>query len=382
MRDHTFAKVAPQPSPVGKHRNVVAQFVGVRGESSAMRLSTSPVGPLSAIALSIALLIGAGAAHAEELQQIATGEQAVSPDDLRGSVDGSAWAFLYPQESDQGSSVEARDLPAPQTTVAAPDDSAPEKPLSAEERARLSEALTFEPLEFGAALKKPRRVRSLINQDANRFDVTRSQRPDGSSTVVFKKPIAPVAGEWNAKVGADLGMVADSGYGASERNPLRVARDAQDANAAWASVDVHEFATVDARVNPGSDQGVVATTFKRSMPIGSTLSMTLQSRTSVTETFRSGTATSSDIPMMVLPSGDGTTAQRVWDQDSTAKLNILSTGTTLGAGVSSNSTDTIAHNILMAEQNVYGPLQVSTSITDPGQTGESKSVNARLKFHW
>jgi hypothetical protein len=87
--------------------------------------------------------------------------------------------------------------------------------------------------------------------------------------------------------------------------------------------------------------------------------------------------------MVALPVNDAAAVgSRVWGQENSAKFNIPATGTSFAAGVSANSADTVSHNTLSAEQKVYGPLQVSTSITDVGQSGESKSVNARFKFNW
>lgn len=329
-----------------------------------MRRSTSPVGPLIAIAIACAGVLPAFAGD-------------LAPGELRGSVDGSAWDFLYSQDS----TVHAEDLPAPTAPVAGLDGNTPEKPLTDEERARLADALLLAPNDLGIAGAKSVRRRGTSIAKPSDLEVTRNQQSGGVSTVVFNKPIAPAAGEWKAKIGADLGMAADGNANAA-RDPLRVQRDTRGANAAWASVDVHEIATVDARVNPGSDQGMVATTFKRSMPIGSHLSMTLQSRTSVTETFGRSTTAQTDIPMAALPAADGTTAQRSWGQENSARLNILSTGTTFGAGVSSSSTDTITHNTLTAEQQLYGPVSVSTALNDVGQTWQSKSVSARAKFKW
>jgi hypothetical protein len=85
---------------------------------------------------------------------------------------------------------------------------------------------------------------------------------------------------------------------------------------------------------------------------------------------------------MALPLSDGTTTSRVWGQENTARVNILATGTTFGAGVSASSTDPLTHNTLSAEQKLYGPLSVSTSIYDVGKEGESRSVSARAKFNW
>ncbi|HWK93948.1 MAG TPA: hypothetical protein VNR39_00860 [Pseudolabrys sp.] len=297
-------------------------------------------------------------------------------DELRGSVDASAWSFLETPDR----TVQVEDLPLPVAPVAGLGVTSSDKPLSEEERNSIGQALQFEPPDPGAAARELK-ARKAAAAKSNSLEVSRNKHSDGLSTVVFNKPIAPDAGPWKARVGADLGMAPDANSGWTPDNPLRVQRSARSANAAWASVDVHELATVDARVNPAGEQGVLATTLKRSMPIGSHLSMTVQSRTSMTETFGRG-MTTFDIPMMALPSSDGTIASRVWGQENSARFNILATGTTFGAGVSSSSTDPVTHNTLMAEQKLYGPLSVSTSIYDVGKEGESRSVRARAKFNW
>lgn len=345
-----------------------------------MHRSTSPVGPLIALAfLCVAAPAAADELHPDERSQPAAENYPLSDTgtagELRGSSEASAWSFLDPPAP----SVQVEDLPAPAAPVAGLDGDTSNKPLSAEERDRLGQALLFDPHDPGAAARALRQ-RKPADVKSSGLEVSRTRRDGGLSTVTFNKPIAPNAGDWKARIGADLG-IADTNSVFTPDNPLRVQRDARSANAAWASVDVREFATVDARVNPAGEQGLLATTFKRSVPLGSNLSMTLQSRTSMTESFGRGTTTS-DIPMTALPSSDGTTTPRVWGQENTARLNLLPTGTIFGAGVSSSSTDTVTHNTLSAEQKLYGPLSVSTAITDIGQSGENKSLSARAKFNW
>ncbi|MFY9880600.1 MAG: hypothetical protein WAK39_14545 [Pseudolabrys sp.] len=41
----------------------------------------------------------------------------------------------------------------------------------------------------------------------------------------------------------------------------------------------------------------------------------------------------------------------------------------------SASNDPVTHNTLSAEQKLYGPLQVTTAVTDFGQTSSSKSIS-------
>jgi hypothetical protein len=48
----------------------------------------------------------------------------------------------------------------------------------------------------------------------------------------------------------------------------------------------------------------------------------------------------------------------------------------------SASNDPVTHNTLSAEQKLYGPLQVTTAVTDFGQTSSSKGISQGFKLHW
>lgn len=257
-------------------------------------------------------------------------------------------------------------------------ESAPEPTLSAEDNAIIDNALAVDPASFIHAPAKPLRLPTLANSKA--LDLKRTDRPDGSGTVIVKKPLAP---EWDANVGADLGLAANTPPAYDPKNPLGVTRNDRSSGAAWASVGVPNFASIDARVDPNNEQGRLGTTFKHSVPVGSSLSVTVQSRYSVTESLGSAQAAPSDIPLRTAPASDpAAPVARVWNHENFAKVAILSTGTTLGAGLTSTSTDPVTHNTLSAEQKIYGPLGVTTTVTDLGRASESKSVSARLKLSW
>ena len=90
------------------------------------------------------------------------------------------------------SAVLAQD--APQTV----DDSSalvPEAPLTSEESAMLGNALVFDPAALAAPPKKPLRLPGVSDKD---FDITRTEKPDGSSTVVVKQPLQT---EWSNSAG-------------------------------------------------------------------------------------------------------------------------------------------------------------------------------------
>ena len=283
------------------------------------------------------------------------------------------------QELDAAAYASASPPANPTDEPSPPADSA----LSPDESAALGNALMVDPLNVaGPAPARPLRLPSMSNRPA--LDVSRTDKPDGSSTVVVKQPL-PI--DWDAKVGADLGLRPTPADSYQPDRPLAGTRDGRGSGAAWASVGVANLATVDARVDPANDQGKLRTTFKHSIPIGSKFSVTLQNGYSITETLSTGSVSPSDLPLMAVPTVAATqpTPQvwgQAWGNEKIAKFDILPTGTTLAAGLASTSTDPVTHNTLSADQKLYGPLHVTTAVTDVGQTYSSKSITAGFKLNW
>jgi hypothetical protein len=274
-------------------------------------------------------------------------------------------------------------VPNPNYAVASP----PSEPLgesadaelAPEEQDALRNVLSGMSSDPYNAQTKTLRTPSL--KSTKNFDMSRTDRPDGSSNIVLKQPL-PI--DWDAKVGADLGLRAAPSITYTPDPWMSGSRDQRGSGAAWASVGlVPNLATVDARVDPSNDQGRVGTTFKHTMPVGSRFSVTLQNTYSVTETFSALSATApSDFPMMSVPVPSGLPTPQVWGSEKAAKFDYLPTGTSFGAKVATNSTDPVTHNQLTAEQRIYGPLNVTTAVTDFGQTSASKSISARFKLNW
>ncbi|HEY1474711.1 MAG TPA: hypothetical protein VGF53_11580 [Pseudolabrys sp.] len=278
----------------------------------------------------------------------------------------------------------AQETSAPADAAAQPADPADETepaadtPLTPDEAAALGSALTFDAANLAPG-KPAKSLRLPALDDSNKFDVTHTGKPDGSSTLVLKQPLAS---EWDAKVGADLNLAAAPTDSYRAIKPLRVTGGDQDSGAAWASVGVPNLASVDARVDPNSDQGKLGTTFKHSIPVGGKFSLTLQNSYSVTETFSQPTAAPSDLPLMAVPATTPTPSPQIWGNQKAVKFDVLPTGTTLGAGLTTASNDPVTHNTFSAEQKLYGPLHVTTAVTDLGQPTTSKSVSARFKLNW
>ncbi len=254
---------------------------------------------------------------------------------------------------------------------------APMPPLTTEESAALGSALMFDPTTLTSTPTKPLRLPSGLAPQS--LDVSHADKSDGSTTVVVKKPLAT---SWETNFGADLGLGAQQptdGY--RPGLPIPGSRTAGSSGAAWASVGVPNFASVDARVDPSNDQGKVGTTLKQSIPIGSSLSLTLQDTYSVTETLGTPVPGPADLPLMTLPAA-GTPSPQVWGNEKLTKFDVLSTGTTLAAGVNTATGDPVSHNKLSADQTLYGPLHVTTAVTDLGQPVPNKSITAGFKLNW
>jgi hypothetical protein len=211
------------------------------------------------------------------------------------------------------------------------------------------------------------------------IDVSGSDRPDGSKAVAIKRALPS---DWDAHVGVDLSTATPAADGDPDR-PLPDAGH-RGSGAAWASVGVSQYATINARVDPGSEQGKLGATVGHSVPIGGNLSVTLSGNYAVSATAGTAMEPTADPSVMAVPQSNLGVASpsRVWSGDQAVKVDVKSTGTTLSAGVSATSDDPETHNTFTAEQKVYGPLHVATSVKDIGEATASKSITAGFNLVW
>jgi hypothetical protein len=279
----------------------------------------------------------------------------------------------------------AQDAPAQGAQAyasATPDDqpiSSADAEISPEDSAILGKALTIDSAASDAPLSAKKLRMPALSGRPN-LDIVRTDKSDGSSTVVLKQPLPT---EWDAQVGADLGVAANTSDSYQRGQPLPGPSFDRNSGAAWASVGVvRNLATVDARVDPSNDQGRFGTTLKHSMPLGSQFAVTVQNTYSVTETFSASPSAPSDLPLMAVPVATGAPTPQIWGNEKAAKFDVLPTGTTFGAKFASLSNDPVTHNTLSAEQTIYGPLRVTTAVTDVGQQTASKSISAGFKLNW
>lgn len=241
---------------------------------------------------------------------------------------------------------------------------AAEAPLTPEESAALERALSFDALALASRAPAQSFNTHSLARPRN-LNVRRSQHADGSGTVSLTQPLSD---DGQAKVGADFGVAATPARVYEPGKPLPGAAKDNTSGAAWASLGMARFATVDARIGPGGEQGTLGATVEHSVPLGGGMSVTLRGRYAVSDTLAAPAEQDAAAPVV--------------SNEQQVKLNIGATGTTLSAGVSANSADPVTHNTLSANQQVYGPLHITTAISDAGQPTSSKSVTAGLKLSW
>ncbi len=248
----------------------------------------------------------------------------------------------------------------------------------------LGRALLFDTATFET--KKP--VNELhahsLSQPAE-LDVKSNDKPDGSNAVAVKQPLTINALEIDSNIGANVNLAAvpPTIYEPNKPLPGRATNDTGSA-AAWASLGFPNLASVDASIDQGKDQGKIGGTLKHSIPLGKQFFVTLEDNYSVIENFNiaAPVATAPMTSSLAAPPQVTTPASSVFDNSKLVKFNVAPTGTTFGAGWSSASNDPVTHNTLSADQNVFGPLHVTTSMTDAGQPTVNKTITAGFKLKW
>jgi len=278
-------------------------------------------------------------------------------------------------------------ITAPTVAPAAPANPADEttQPLTPEESALLGQALLFDPTDLeGTQPARPLRLPTL--SEPRKLSVNGTHNPDGSSKVVVKQPLA--AADWEANVGADLKTAPPPLTSFAPGTPHPGTADDAGSAAAWASIGVRNLASVDARLDPANDQGKLGGTLKYSVPIGKDVSVTVQDTYSVTETFSPPTTAAATgpagLPLLAAPppAADPQGQTQLYGSEKSVKLAISPTGTTFAAGVSTASNDPVTHNTLSADQKLFGPLHVTTAVSDIGQPVTTKRITAGFKLNW
>jgi hypothetical protein len=218
-------------------------------------------------------------------------------------------------------------------------------------------------------------------QDTATFG-NRTDRPDGSSAVTIGRRLPT---EWETKVGADFNLAAPPGT-ASVDNMTRASSE-RSTGAIWGNLSTAavrpiglDKASLEARLDAGSDEGKVGATVSRSVPINPNVSVTLQNVYSVKQSL--GSAPSGPPTGTTLTTTAATAPVSPWSMDDTVRLSVDPFGTTLSAGAGSSVGDGQWYNRLSVEQTLVGSLKVTTAVENAGTAQPNKSISAGFKRTW
>ncbi|GGF56336.1 hypothetical protein GCM10007301_14940 [Azorhizobium oxalatiphilum] len=195
--------------------------------------------------------------------------------------------------------------------------------------------------------------------------VTRDVNTDGSSAVYVSSSPMWLEG---ASFGFDLSMAAST---VATFQPTRTLPwDVTDTSnaAAWAKVSLPtdslwmpwQQTTFEMRVDPSQNEGKFGTTFSRDMQLNRYMTASVNDSYAVIHT---------------------TDTAGGWEIGKSVSLKLLDTGTTFSIGATNSSTDRLWLPTATAEQKLFGPLNVTTSVADTGSE-ITKSITAGYKYSW
>jgi hypothetical protein len=211
---------------------------------------------------------------------------------------------------------------------------------------------------------------SALNWDPSTLSTSRANIPAQKS----------LPNAWQTKLGVDantanqpreLGMPINP----DSLSPGAVPRSASDA--AWANVtgpgynSAWDKTSFDARFDPAHEERKVGTTLSKSVPLNEQFSVTLQNGYSMTQT-----------PGVPYAGHDAMSSH--YGADTAAKLNMLTTGTSLSVGTAMSTIDDKWRHSLGAEQNLFGGISVKGTVTESATVGGApdKSLTAGFKRNW
>ncbi len=196
-------------------------------------------------------------------------------------------------------------------------------------------------------------------------EITRTAHADGSSAVsVASTPV------WldGTKFGLDLSVAAASVATVQPNKPLPWAATDASSAAAWAQMSLPtqaewlpwEQTTLDMRVDPTQDSSRLGTTFTRSWVVWD----------HVTASFNDSYALTRN-----LDQGGG------WETGKSVSLDLKDTGTRVSVAANTSSSDHAWLPSATAQQQLFGPLSLTTSVADTGSE-ITKSITASFRHTW
>ena len=202
-------------------------------------------------------------------------------------------------------------------------------------------------------------------------------RGNGTSAVTVKQSLTPF---WDTRIGADMTVVNQpSNSTSADLLRQKFAPDAppsQSSGTAWAAAtapgvgSIWDKTSIEARVDPGQEQGKLGTSLTKAVPLSEQYSLTLQNGYNV-------------IQQGIVPvPGIISHPSRTYETDQSAKLSITDTGTSFVAGQSMSSTEDKWLRKFGAEQKLFDGVTVSGSVSETSSGATNKSISAGFKKSW
>jgi hypothetical protein len=204
-----------------------------------------------------------------------------------------------------------------------------------------------------------------------------SLKGNGASSVSVKQSVFPF---WDARVGADMTVVnPNSTTTSADLLRQKYAPDAapsQSSGTAWAAITAPGVGTlwdktaVEARIDPGQEQGKLGTSISKQVPLSEQYALTLQGGYNLIQ--------QGFLPVPGVPAHPS----RNTETDQSAKLSITDTGTSFTAGRTLSSNDDKWLGKVGAEQKLFDGVTISGSISETPSGAVNKSFGAGFKRSW
>jgi hypothetical protein len=204
-----------------------------------------------------------------------------------------------------------------------------------------------------------------------------SARGNGAASISVKQSISPF---WDTRIGADMTVVNPApGTTSGDLLSQKISPNAPPENSsgsAWAAISapgvgsIWDKTAVEARLDPGAEQGKLGTVITKSMPLSDGYSLTLQNGYNLIQ--------QGFVPVPGVPAHP----PRNTETDQSAKLSIGDTGTSFTAGRTLSSSDDKWLGKVGAEQKLFDGVTVSGSIGETASGATNKSISAGFKRSW
>jgi hypothetical protein len=204
-----------------------------------------------------------------------------------------------------------------------------------------------------------------------------SAKGNGAASISVKQSISPF---WDTRIGADMTVVNPApGTTSGDLLSQKISPNAPPENSsgsAWAAISapgvgsIWDKTAVEARVDPGAEQGKLGTVISKSVPLSDGYSLTLQNGYNLIQ--------QGFVPVPGVPAHPS----RNTETDQSAKLSIGDTGTSFTAGRTLSSSDDKWLGKVGAEQKLFDGVTVSGSIGETASGATNKSISAGFKRSW